>query len=78
VVSRRTALVVIALLCPAFVSSHRWSVALRDSAGNKLSCDWTNDDDWQAIVGLAMENVRVAMGVRGCGWGWLVYTGASS
>ena len=27
------------------------AVALRDSAGNKLSCDWTNDDDWQAIVG---------------------------
>jgi len=37
------------------------AVALRDSAGNKLSCDWTNDDDWQAIVGLAVENVRVAM-----------------
>ena len=28
----------------------------------KLSCDWTNDDDWQSIVGLALENVRVAMG----------------
>jgi hypothetical protein len=27
-----------------------------------LPCDWTNDDDWQAIVGLAVENVRVAMG----------------
>ena len=27
------------------------AVALRDSAGNKLSCDWTNDDDWQAIGG---------------------------
>ena len=28
----------------------------------ELSCDWTNDDDWQAIVGLAVENVQVAMG----------------
>ncbi|KPQ31487.1 MAG: hypothetical protein HLUCCA11_23625 [Phormidesmis priestleyi Ana] len=27
-----------------------------------LSGDWTNDDDWQAIVGLALESLRVAMG----------------
>lgn len=41
------------------------AVALRDSVGNKLACEWTNDDDWQSIVGLAVENVRVAMGGRG-------------
>lgn len=39
------------------------AVSLRDSAGNKLACDWTNDDDWAAITGLALENVRKAMGV---------------
>jgi hypothetical protein len=38
------------------------AVALRDSAGNKLACDWTNDDDWEAITGLAVENVRAAVG----------------
>jgi hypothetical protein len=38
------------------------AVALRDSAGNKLACDWTNDDDWEAITGLALENVRAAVG----------------
>jgi hypothetical protein len=38
------------------------AVALRDSAGNKLACDWTNDDGWEAIAGLAGENVRAAVG----------------
>ena len=37
------------------------AVSLRDSAGNKLACDWTNDDDWEAITGLAFENVRAAV-----------------
>ncbi len=39
------------------------AVSLRDGAGNKLACDWTNDDDWAAITGLALENVRAAMGI---------------
>ena len=39
------------------------AVSLRDSTGNKLACDWTNDDDWAAITGLALENVRAAMGI---------------
>ncbi|MEM9948095.1 MAG: hypothetical protein AAF810_18820 [Cyanobacteria bacterium P01_D01_bin.36] len=38
------------------------AVSLRDSMGNQLACDWTNDDDWEAITGLAVENVRAAMG----------------
>lgn len=38
------------------------AVSLRDSAGNKLACDWTNDDDWEAITALALENVRAAVG----------------
>jgi hypothetical protein len=38
------------------------AVALRDSAGNKLACDWTNEDDWEAISGLALEKVRAAVG----------------
>jgi hypothetical protein len=37
------------------------AVSLRDSAGNKLACDWTNDDDWEATA-LAVENVRAAVG----------------
>ena len=36
--------------------------AFRPVAGNKLVCDWTNDDDWEAITGLALENVRAAVG----------------
>jgi hypothetical protein len=38
------------------------AVSLRDSAGNKLACDWTNEDDWEAITALAVENVRAAVG----------------
>ncbi|MEM9946923.1 MAG: hypothetical protein AAF810_12770 [Cyanobacteria bacterium P01_D01_bin.36] len=38
------------------------AVSLRDSAGNRLACDWTNDDDWAAITGLAVENARAAVG----------------
>jgi hypothetical protein len=38
------------------------AVALRDSAGNKLACDWTNEDDWEAITALAVENLRAAAG----------------
>ena len=37
------------------------AVSLRDSAGNKLACDWKNDDDWEAITALAVENVRAAV-----------------
>lgn len=38
------------------------AVSLRDSAGNQLVCDWKNDDDWEAITALAVENVKVAVG----------------
>ena len=38
------------------------AVSLRDSAGNKLTCDWSNDDDWEVITGLAVENVRLTLG----------------
>ena len=38
------------------------AVSLRDSAGYQLTCDWKNDDDWEAITALAVENVRAAMG----------------
>jgi hypothetical protein len=41
------------------------AVSLRDSAGNKLACAWTNDDDWEAITGLAVENVRAVVGGGG-------------
>ena len=37
------------------------AVSLRDSAGNKLACDWTNDDDWEVLTALAVENVRAAV-----------------
>jgi hypothetical protein len=30
--------------------------------GNQLACDWTNDDDWEALTAMAVENVRAAMG----------------
>ena len=38
------------------------AVSLRDSAGNQLACDWKNDDDWEALTALAVENVRAAVG----------------
>ena len=37
------------------------AVSLRDSSGNKLACDWRNDDDWESITALAVENVRAAV-----------------
>ena len=36
-------------------------VSLRDSTGSKLACEWTNEDDWEAIAAVAMANVRKAL-----------------
>lgn len=36
-------------------------VSLRDSAGSKLACEWTNEDDWEAITTVAEANVRKAL-----------------
>ena len=36
-------------------------VSLRDSTGSKLACEWTNEDDWEAITAVAMANVRKAL-----------------
>lgn len=40
------------------------SVSLRDSNGNRLPCDWTNDDDWKAISMAAICNVNDAVASR--------------
>lgn len=40
------------------------AVSLRDHRGNRLSCDWTNDDDWKAISMAAMCNVSDAVASR--------------
>lgn len=37
------------------------AVSLSDSLGNRLACDWQNDDDWKSISLLAMSNVNEAI-----------------
>lgn len=37
------------------------AVAIRDSTGNQLSCNWTNGDDWPGITEQAIANVNAAM-----------------
>lgn len=36
-------------------------VSLRDSSGNKLACEWTNDDDWEAVTAVAVANIKQAL-----------------
>ena len=36
-------------------------VSLRDSCGNKLACEWTNDDDWEAVTAVAVANIKQAI-----------------
>ena len=38
-------------------------VSLRDSTGNKLACEWTNEDDWEAITAMAAANLKQALTV---------------
>lgn len=40
------------------------AVSLRDSLGNRLSCDWTNTDDWKSIATVAIANVEAAVNSR--------------
>lgn len=40
------------------------AASIRDCDGNKLSCDWTNDDDWKSIAALAIANVEAAAALR--------------
>lgn len=40
------------------------AVSIRDSHGNRLSCDWSNGDDWKSIAAVAMENVDAAVALR--------------
>lgn len=40
------------------------AVSLRDVSGNRLACDWTNEDDWKAISMAAMCNVNDAIASR--------------
>ena len=37
------------------------AVSIRDSNGNQLPCEWTNDDDWRAISRTAIANVNAAV-----------------
>ena len=37
------------------------AVVVRDHAGHRLNCDWTNDSDWHSITEQAVANVNAAI-----------------
>ncbi|MFK8186017.1 MAG: hypothetical protein AB8B99_21795 [Phormidesmis sp.] len=45
-------------------SDQTLAVSLRDSNGNKLPSEWSNDDDWSAIATAAIANVKAAVSSR--------------
>lgn len=39
-------------------------VAVRDSKGNEINCDWNNDSPWREIAAAAKDNVAAAVAMR--------------